>query len=126
MELDKAILQLYPDANFLPFDGDVTLEDAGDGKGPFISQWNRPEPEPTRAELDQAWIDWQVGADDRLWVEIRAERDKKLRDSDWTHISDTPLIAEKKAEWATYRQSLRNIPQDFPDPGDVVWPTEPV
>lgn len=116
-----AIKQLYPDAVNLV---DFSIEDKSDGGGPFIAEWNLIDPQPTQAELDQAWIDWQAGSDDRLWVEIRAERKEKLRGSDWTHISDVPISEVKRAEWAAYRQSLRDIPQDFPNPGDVIWPTE--
>jgi hypothetical protein len=41
-------------------------------------------------------------------------------------MADTPLTAEKVAEWATYRQELR----DYPSQSDKVstlpdWPTPP-
>ena len=59
---------------------------------------------------------------------LRAERDQKLIDSDWTQAPDypVPLTDAKKAEWTTYRQSLRNLPATvdislWPD----IWPTEP-
>lgn len=119
MVIWEALLQLFPDiapaTYYLVQDNEIVY-------------WNESvigSPQPTESELNQGWIDWQAGANDRLWVEIRAERDEKLRASDWTHISDTPLVAGKKAEWTAYRQSLRDIPQDFPNPGDVVWPVEP-
>lgn len=47
-----------------------------------------------------------------------------LLNSDWTQLPDSPLSAEKKAEWAAYRQALRDlsppdqfvgIPFEFPD-----------
>ena len=44
---------------------------------------------------------------------LREERDKLLKDSDWTVFIDSPLSDEKQAEWATYRQSLRDIPENF-------------
>ena len=60
---------------------------------------------------------------------LREQRDKKLEDSDWTQASDYPstLTDAKKAEWASYRQSLRDLPatadmRSWPS----VWPTEPV
>ncbi len=60
---------------------------------------------------------------------LRTERDKKLVASDWTQAPDypAPLADAKKAEWAAYRQSLRDLPvtadvSAWPD----VWPTEPV
>tara|TARA_X000001382_G_scaffold89746_1_gene64375 strand:+ start:359 stop:577 length:219 start_codon:yes stop_codon:yes gene_type:complete len=40
---------------------------------------------------------------------FRAVRNKKLTDSDWTQAPDSPLSDTKKAEWATYRQKLRDL-----------------
>tara|TARA_A100001015_G_C14726131_1_gene607944 strand:+ start:535 stop:753 length:219 start_codon:yes stop_codon:yes gene_type:complete len=40
---------------------------------------------------------------------FRAVRNKKLIDSDWTQANDSPLSEEKKKEWATYRQALRDL-----------------
>ena len=44
---------------------------------------------------------------------------------DWTQGNDSPLTDEKKAEWATYRQELRDIPATYSKVSEVVWPTEP-
>ncbi|WP_422387668.1 phage tail assembly chaperone [Gemmobacter caeni] len=33
-----------------------------------------------------------------------------LSDSDWTQLADAPLTPAKQAQWATYRQELRDIP----------------
>ncbi len=55
----------------------------------------------------------------------RGNRDGMLTASDWTQLADSPLTAPKKAEWATYRQELRDLPATYPDYGTVVWPTEP-
>lgn len=68
MELNKAILQLYPDTDFVT---GVILQD--DGDGPYIAQWNRPEPQPIQQELDQAWLDYQAGELDRAKTEALAE-----------------------------------------------------
>ena len=39
----------------------------------------------------------------------RSQRNAFLSDSDWTqYAEDNPLSDEKKAEWATYRQALRD------------------
>ena len=55
---------------------------------------------------------------------MRSERNALLSASDWTQANDSPLAAEKKVEWATYRTALRNLPSssDWPD---VTFPTEP-
>jgi len=36
-------------------------------------------------------------------------------------IEDFPT--DKKADWKTYRQSLRDM--DFSDPDNLTWPTKP-
>jgi hypothetical protein len=42
--------------------------------------------------------------------ELRRLRNAFLRECDWTQFADSPLTAEQKAEWATYRQALRDLP----------------
>jgi len=56
--------------------------------------------------------------------DVRLHRNGLLAASDWTQANDSPLAAEKKVEWATYRTALRNLPSssDWPD---VTFPTEP-
>ena len=48
-----------------------------------------------------------------FWDDIIEKRNGKLRACDWTQIPDSPLTEEKKAEWATYRQALRDIPNNL-------------
>ena len=56
---------------------------------------------------------------------IRPERDNLLSKSDWTQGADSPLTDEKKAEWKTYRQVLRDITNEFDNDTEIIWPTEP-
>lgn len=56
---------------------------------------------------------------------ISEDRDQRLFETDWTQFSDSPLGEGMKAEFAEYRQKLRDIPQDYPNPDDVVWPEKP-
>ena len=58
------------------------------------------------------------------WNEIRRTRDTLLKMSDWTQAPDSPLSQEKRAEWAAYRQSLRDLPETT-DLASIVWPQEP-
>ena len=58
-------------------------------------------------------------------VAIREERNRLLAESDWTQFTDSPLTSEQKAEWATYRQALRDITTQSSVYDDVVWPTKP-
>lgn len=56
---------------------------------------------------------------------IRTRRDMMLRDTDWTQFPDSPLPIEKQAEFAQYRQSLRDVPQEYLTTGKITWPTKP-
>ena len=58
-------------------------------------------------------------------ITVLQQRDILLADSDWTQLADAPLTATKKAQWATYRQALRDIPSQPGYPGSVTWPTKP-
>lgn len=75
-----------------------------------------------QAEYDTKKAAWDAGANDRKAVEVRAERNIKLSETDWTQIADA--TADKQA-WATYRQALRNISTQAEFPNNVTWPTQP-
>jgi len=55
-------------------------------------------------------------------IEFRNERSRRLYASDWTQVPDAPV---DRAAWATYRQALRDLPQNTPDPRYPVWPEPP-
>lgn len=55
---------------------------------------------------------------------LRDRRNQMLSASDWTQSPDSPLTDAKKAEWATYRQQLRDLPSTA-DPANPTWPTKP-
>lgn len=64
--------------------------------------------------------------EEEAWTAIRSRRDALLTACDWTQIPDAPLAEEERAAWQTYRQALRDIPQAFAAPEDVVWPDSPM
>lgn len=59
------------------------------------------------------------------WQLIREKRQPLIDQTDWTQMPDAQLTAEKKAEFANYRQLLRDLPQTYDNPDDVVWPAKP-
>ena len=81
--------------------------------------WHDDSPVPSEDELTAAW---PAVRDARAWAEVRAERDRLLAACDWTQVADAPVDAQV---WADYRQALRDVPQDFGDPAEVVWPEVP-
>jgi len=79
----------------------------------------------------QEYLEWAktntIEAADKnilTWNDIRSTRDQILRDTDWTMTTGATV---DQAQWAAYRQVIRDIPQTYKDktPDDVVWPTQP-
>jgi len=52
---------------------------------------------------------------------LRAERDRRIAETDWWASSDLTMTAEQTA----YRQALRDVPENYTSLDDVVWPTKP-
>lgn len=56
---------------------------------------------------------------------LRAERDKRLADTDYMVMPDYPIDADKLAAVKAYRQALRDLPQQEGAPwidGEIPWP----
>ena len=53
--------------------------------------------------------------------ELRAERNRRIAETDWWASSDLTMTAEQTA----YRQALRDITNTYSSLDDVVWPTKP-
>lgn len=55
----------------------------------------------------------------------RDSRDKLLADCDWVVVKALESGQTVPGEWATYRQALRDLPQQIGFPTTIVWPTKP-
>ena len=56
---------------------------------------------------------------------MRKQRDEKLKETDWMVIKAAETSIALATEWATYRQSLRDITAQTGFPWEIVWPTQP-
>ena len=77
------------------------------------------------ASLDERINEYKVlELEDDSWENVRKKRDYLLKSTDWTTTSDSTV---DQAQWAAYRQILRDLPQTYKDKtsDDVVWPTQP-
>jgi len=109
------------DVDFL---NDVIVQDRKDGNGPIIAQWNLDSPvKPTDEQLDALETEATAKDNEGSLVELRAERNKKLAETDWTQSRDVTLTND--AAWQTYRQSLRDITDSATSLDDVTWPEKP-
>lgn len=72
--------------------------------------------------VNDAIVPLPVDADAIAARQVRSERNLKLTASDWTQIADAPVDA---SAWATYRQALRDVPDQPGFPNNVTWPQPP-
>jgi len=99
-----------------PSDTDTTINN--DEVMALIGTDFAPYVAPTQEELDAAAA-----------AQVRMERDNILATVVDPIVSNNlrwaDMTAEKQAEWAAYRQALRDITDQAGFPTDITWPTKP-
>ena len=97
---------------------DFEVGDLLDGNGPYFISWNHGDSQPTEQEANDAKVAmdaaYAAASVDRRWAAVRLTRDQHLARTDWTQIGDSPLDAGQKTAYATWRDDLRDLPQDYP------------
>ncbi len=76
----------------------------------------------TKAEQEQAYT---ARRNEEAATAVRAERDKLLASCDWMAIKAFEAGSAVSAEWATYRQALRDVTDQAGFPNDITWPEKP-
>jgi len=103
--------------------GDKTFTCSTDKEtGEQTWEWSDGSTPATKTQLTNAR---SVAVAKTQWLAVRLQRDAELAKCDWTQAVDNPLSDTKKTEWATYRQSLRDVGNQS-DPFKINWPTEPL
>ena len=100
--------------------GHITLDLEGTH---YHLKWDASKKEVVKD--DDAKTAWELAEE---WKRIRTERTRLLAETDWTQGADSPLTDAKKTAWATYRTSLRTLPEDQSSKtkySDITWPTQP-
>ena len=99
-----------------------------DANGNWVQAWVEREmfTEYTDDEGNVQTVDAQKTAYDtqknnELATAERAERDRLLKETDHYGLSDVTM----SAEMTTYRQALRDVPQQDGFPASINWPTKP-
>lgn len=59
------------------------------------------------------------------WEFVRNKRNRLLAECDWTCVTDSQLSEADQTSWQTYRQALRDVPQNQNDPENITWPDAP-
>lgn len=79
----------------------------------WLKAGNTPEPYQTTGEKQAA-----------LEASVRAQRDTLIREADY--LVNTALdVGADPTPYRTYRQALRNVPQQQGFPDTITWPTKP-
>lgn len=84
----------------------------------------------------QDWVDAGNTADpqyteqellDIAWGDLRGERTTLLQATDFMMLTDvnSNYTTTEQNELTTYRQELRDLPDNTTDPNDITWPTKP-
>ena len=87
--------------------------------GPVFTDTKDDDGNTVTAATNEAAYKAKIDAD--AAANVRATRDTKLADCDWTQTNDSPVKDESK--WTTYRQALRDVPTQAGFPHTVTWPT---
>jgi hypothetical protein len=93
--------------------------------------WGHPawtetlEDETTVEHEDQFTVEIIDLGNTPLYDILRQDRNQKLKESDWTQLSDSPLSTQDKLAWSIYRQLLRDLPANTNDPSNPTWPEIP-
>ena len=64
----------------------------------------------------------QAALDAQQAANVRTERNRRLAESDWTQLPDSPPDA---LAWGVYRKALRDLPSQPGFPWDIIWPEAP-
>jgi hypothetical protein len=116
IDVNYVIQKIYPNIQ----SSEYQVLDKADGNGPQIVSWTSSYAKPTQQQIQTVWNQNLLSYE---WIVPKQKRDSLLQASDWTQLPDITGI--DKQAWAQYRQQLRDLPQEYPDPKDIVWPIPP-
>jgi len=77
---------------------------------------------PSRVEIEQKRTELLNAVPLR---KLREARNIKLLETDWIVTKSIETSQPISQEWLTYRQSLRDITENYTSLNDVIWPNKP-
>lgn len=123
MNLASKIMKLetsLTNDDFHPETGTILV--VSDGGVESIEKWEHPTVnQPSQSAIDGI-NDSTITAEQNITA-LRAVRNTKLAETDWTQNRDVTLSND--ADWKTYRQALRDITKEYKSLEDVKWPEKP-
>jgi hypothetical protein len=89
--------------------------------GPVFTDRAATEDQPAKTAAEQE-TEYKAMKDAEQAKSVRASRNDRLKDCDWTQLADSTA---DKAAWATHRQALRDITAQAGFPWTIDWPVAP-
>lgn len=125
----------FPDVWTAQLIDNLGMDQVLDSPQPTITRYQIASRDGVEQDAKGNWV-WKwvvVDMDDEQKAAIDAQqaqavrdtRNKRIADSDWTQLDDTPVGNAGKLAWASYRQALRDITAQPGFPWDIQWPTKP-
>lgn len=100
---------------------------------PNYSQGQKAVKSEALSKVDGKWqYTWSIESltseeqqkvNDGIAGSVRIERNRLLSESDWTQGKD--ISDSISGPWATYRQQLRDLPNQAGFPTNITWPQKP-
>ena len=101
----QAIMRVYPQ-----------VSEIHDSTGAFDADGNPITIDQALVDAAAAEIEVEV-----QWNELRRERGRLIAETDYLALSDATLSEDMR----TYRQALRDLPDNTSDPANPTWPVKP-
>jgi len=92
--------------------------------GPVFTDLAATETEPAKTAAEQEAA-YKAMKDSEFAKAARDSRDTLLAECDWVIVMSLEAGRAIPAEWATYRQALRDLPQQAGFPVTINWPVKP-
>ena len=113
MITDKGLIQL----GFKP-EIDFVLRDNSDGNGVYMYEWNSSSPQPTIAEIESAYAEWQTNYDAQAYARTRVDAYPTIGDQLdmlW-HAVDTGDWTPAKVKTTEFYTALKAVKDANPKP----------
>jgi hypothetical protein len=126
---------------FVVFDGNSYLEGYGANSTQYVindaivdytteqqaTKANKPNYECAWSNTTFQWVDTRTAEqkNDEESSAAIAKRDVLLNESDWIVIRAVDQGTAIPTDWQTYRQGLRDVPEQSGFPTNIVWPVAP-
>ena len=122
--LDISVLETSTEAALEVDSNEVTSDTHYVDSGSLVAKTTKPS---EYHKFNYTTKQWEADTPHCLML-LRIDRDNLLSKSDWTQVSDCKLSDSKIAEWASYRQELRDLPEKYNNIeslSEVIFPNPP-